>query len=184
MSCCRCNRTGSCRTCSCFKDGRKCNSCLPRKLGRCVNSSSSSLCTPVTQAASAPISTTASQSTVTQISTTTKLQSMPTQVNIKTSRLPTPSQSVPATQASTTVATITTTYNYPNPPLILCHQPPVNPPVIKSLLLKSLPQPLPPTPIYNQLLLLTMLKKTTVTSHGVHSVVQKCSMLLPGFMMK
>ena len=122
MSCCRCNRTGSCRTCSCFKDGRKCNSCLPRKLGRCVNSSSSSLCTPVTQAASAPISTTASQSTVTQISTTTKLQSMPTQVNIKTSRLPTPSQSVPATQASATVATITTTNT-----ILQLSQPTINP---------------------------------------------------------
>ena len=128
MSCCRCNRTGSCRTCSCFKDGRKCNSSLPRKL---VNSSSSSLCTPVTQAASAPISTTASQSTLTQISTTTKLQSMPTQVNIKTSRLPTPSQSVPATQASATAATITTTDT-----ILQLSQPTINRPVIKSLLLK------------------------------------------------
>ena len=35
--CCRCNRGGRCRNCSCRKNGSQCSSCLPGRLGRCVN---------------------------------------------------------------------------------------------------------------------------------------------------
>ena len=37
MSCCRCNRTGRCRNCVCFKGGQPCQSCLPLRLGNCDN---------------------------------------------------------------------------------------------------------------------------------------------------
>ena len=37
MSCCKCNRTGRCRNCSCVKGGRACQSCLPQRLGNCAN---------------------------------------------------------------------------------------------------------------------------------------------------
>ena len=36
MPCCRCNRMGSCKGCTCVKAGRN---CLPSKLGSCVNCS-------------------------------------------------------------------------------------------------------------------------------------------------
>ena len=35
--CCRCNRGGRCRNCSCRKNGSQCSSCLPGRLGRCEN---------------------------------------------------------------------------------------------------------------------------------------------------
>ena len=38
--CCRCNRTGTCRNCSCKKSGNPCVCCLPGELGYCANSSS------------------------------------------------------------------------------------------------------------------------------------------------
>ena len=37
MACCRCNRTGRCRNCSCVKNGRQCLGCLPQRLGNCIN---------------------------------------------------------------------------------------------------------------------------------------------------
>ena len=37
MACCRCNRTGRCRNCSCVKMGRQCLGCLPQRLGNCIN---------------------------------------------------------------------------------------------------------------------------------------------------
>ena len=47
--CCRCNRTGTCQGCSCYKSGQLCVSCLPGSLGRCQNQ-------PHGQAAAAPAS--------------------------------------------------------------------------------------------------------------------------------
>ena len=41
---CRCNRTGSCKGCTCVKAGHPCTSCLPSKLGLCKNRSSNSPC--------------------------------------------------------------------------------------------------------------------------------------------
>ena len=41
MSCCRCNRSGRCRYCSCVKSGRTCQGCLPEQLGNCKNISQS-----------------------------------------------------------------------------------------------------------------------------------------------
>ena len=38
MSCCRCNRSGSCKRCRCAKEGKACDSCLPGRLGGCKNS--------------------------------------------------------------------------------------------------------------------------------------------------
>ena len=32
MSCCKCNRSGCCRNCSCLKSGRTCQGCLPQRL--------------------------------------------------------------------------------------------------------------------------------------------------------
>ena len=37
--CCRCNRSGLCKSCSCSKLGRLCQNCMPSRLGRCRNSS-------------------------------------------------------------------------------------------------------------------------------------------------
>ena len=37
MTCCRCNRSGICRNCSCVRDGKECTSCLPKRLGQCQN---------------------------------------------------------------------------------------------------------------------------------------------------
>ena len=37
MSCCKCNRSGRCRNCSCVKSGRTCQGCLPQRLGHCIN---------------------------------------------------------------------------------------------------------------------------------------------------
>ena len=39
MSCCRCNRSGRCRNCSCAKSGKTCQGCLPQRLGNCTNAS-------------------------------------------------------------------------------------------------------------------------------------------------
>ena len=39
MVCCRCNKTGRCRNCSCEKTGNHCQSCLPSRLGQCSNCS-------------------------------------------------------------------------------------------------------------------------------------------------
>ena len=39
MTCCRCNRSGSCQNCSCVKSKTKCTNCLPGRLNKCVNSS-------------------------------------------------------------------------------------------------------------------------------------------------
>ena len=40
--CCRCNRSGRCRSCVCCKERRLCVSCLPGRLGRCENNGVSS----------------------------------------------------------------------------------------------------------------------------------------------
>ncbi len=37
MTCCRCNRTGSCKNCSCSKRKLKCTNCLPGRLDKCTN---------------------------------------------------------------------------------------------------------------------------------------------------
>ena len=42
MTCCRCNRSGSCKNCSCAKKKSKCTNCLPCRLNRCENGLSSS----------------------------------------------------------------------------------------------------------------------------------------------
>ena len=39
MTCCRCNRSGRCRNCSCVKSGTPCQGCLPQRLGNCTNAS-------------------------------------------------------------------------------------------------------------------------------------------------
>ncbi len=41
--CCRCNRSGICKNCSCAKAGTSCVSCLPNDLGSCLNQPSSSI---------------------------------------------------------------------------------------------------------------------------------------------
>ena len=41
MPCCKCNKTGRCRNCSCVKTGLQCLSCLPGRLGLCSNNSNS-----------------------------------------------------------------------------------------------------------------------------------------------
>ena len=38
MVCCRCNRRGLCKGCSCVKDGRPCIDCLPCREDNCHNS--------------------------------------------------------------------------------------------------------------------------------------------------
>ena len=40
VCCCRCNRSGRCRSCACTKANKPCSSCLPLKLGRCSNAGS------------------------------------------------------------------------------------------------------------------------------------------------
>ena len=40
MPCCRCNRSGRCRNCSCVKAGSTCQSCLPQRQGNCSNNGS------------------------------------------------------------------------------------------------------------------------------------------------
>ena len=42
MSCCKCNRSGSCARCVCVKAKRPCTTCLPGKLGVCANSKNAS----------------------------------------------------------------------------------------------------------------------------------------------
>jgi hypothetical protein len=37
MVCCRCNRSGKCKNCSCVKQGRPCCGCLPGRQGACLN---------------------------------------------------------------------------------------------------------------------------------------------------
>ena len=37
MTCCRCNRKGTCRNCICVREGKSCTSCLPKRLGSCSN---------------------------------------------------------------------------------------------------------------------------------------------------
>ena len=37
MSCCRCNRNGTCSGCKCAKSAQKCTNCLPMKLNNCNN---------------------------------------------------------------------------------------------------------------------------------------------------
>ena len=37
MSCCRCNRSGKCRSCVCVKSGKRCTTCLPARRGNCQN---------------------------------------------------------------------------------------------------------------------------------------------------
>ena len=37
MPCCGCNRNGRCKNCSCVKEGKKCDSCLPHQTGKCFN---------------------------------------------------------------------------------------------------------------------------------------------------
>ena len=45
-SCCRCNKTGRCRNCSCVKAGKQCLSCLPHRLGQCSNYSAATTAQP------------------------------------------------------------------------------------------------------------------------------------------
>ena len=52
MVCCRCNKTGRCRNCSCVKAGKSCRSCLPIRLGQCENHSNVS---SLTDHASSPL---------------------------------------------------------------------------------------------------------------------------------
>ena len=40
MACCRCDKTGTCKGCSCAKEGRNCDNCLPGHLNKCQNSTS------------------------------------------------------------------------------------------------------------------------------------------------
>ena len=42
MTCCKCNRTGTCKNCSCAKKNSRCTNCLPCRLNKCANISSSS----------------------------------------------------------------------------------------------------------------------------------------------
>ena len=37
MSCCRCNRSGKCRSCVWVKSGKRCTTCLPARRGNCQN---------------------------------------------------------------------------------------------------------------------------------------------------
>ena len=43
MTCCRCNKSGSCRNCSCVKANSKCTNCLPSRLNKCSNISDPSV---------------------------------------------------------------------------------------------------------------------------------------------
>ena len=43
MVCCKCNRAGLCRGCTCVKAGRSCVNCLPSKHGNCTNVTSHAL---------------------------------------------------------------------------------------------------------------------------------------------
>ena len=62
MTCCHCNRTGSCKNCSCAKAKRKCDNCQPGKLamGRCLNSQA--------QATSVKTTTSSTPTTTTKVS--------------------------------------------------------------------------------------------------------------------
>ena len=42
MTCCKCNRTGTCKNCSCVKKNSRCTNCLPCRLNKCANISRSS----------------------------------------------------------------------------------------------------------------------------------------------
>ena len=53
LNCCRCNRTGTCKNCSCVKAGRRCEKCLPGCFGRCLNSTANSSTIPTVAGASA-----------------------------------------------------------------------------------------------------------------------------------
>ena len=55
--CCRCNRTGLCRRCSCVKAGLKCTNCLPSKL--------SFVCATPNASSGAPLKTYRSDTSVT-----------------------------------------------------------------------------------------------------------------------
>ena len=44
-NCCRCNRTGWCRNCSCRKASKNCQSCLPARLGHCLNQTATATAT-------------------------------------------------------------------------------------------------------------------------------------------
>lgn len=77
MTCCRCNRTGSCKNCSCKKEGRKCDNCLPGKLNKCLNLSSLPM-TATTQATSV----TTNSNTSTDIdASNSEISSVPTSSN-------------------------------------------------------------------------------------------------------
>ena len=54
MTCCRCNRTGVCRNCSCKKSGNPCTSCLPGRLGNCVNHTASDVSLAATLGSTTP----------------------------------------------------------------------------------------------------------------------------------
>ena len=45
MVCCKCNKTGKCKGCSCVKEGKHCINCLPGKMGVCANVVTSSTLT-------------------------------------------------------------------------------------------------------------------------------------------
>ena len=46
MVCCRCNRRGLCKGCSCVKDGRHCIDCLPCREGNCHNLTPAAIAEP------------------------------------------------------------------------------------------------------------------------------------------
>ena len=52
--CCRCNRKGLCKGCSCVKAGRPCSGCLPGRLGQCSNSAPALVPSSVTPALRVP----------------------------------------------------------------------------------------------------------------------------------
>jgi hypothetical protein len=63
--CCRCNRSGLCRNCSCVKAGNVCVSCFPKDLGSCVNQSSG--CTSKQMIGPSPMLTTSQTSQMSSV---------------------------------------------------------------------------------------------------------------------
>ena len=80
MTCCRCNRTGRCKNCSCSKEKRTCDSCLPGRLGNCQNYSRPNVRTANTTSVATTSTRTASSSNTPCSSSSFAPQLVPTQI--------------------------------------------------------------------------------------------------------
>ena len=57
MTCCRCNKSGTCANCVCVRNGAFCINCLPGRLNNCRNASGSPSIPPSLNNESGPVST-------------------------------------------------------------------------------------------------------------------------------